>query len=560
MNDENKIKILIMEDEELTRKSIAMYLVSKKFKVLEAKNGRIGLELFRREKADLILLDLRMPEMDGMEVLSVVSEEFPETPVIVISATDKVSDSVEALRLGAWDYVIKPIQDMTVLYHVIQMALERARLIRENRRYQERLETEVEERTRELMLANRSLTVGIEELKRAEIALRESEKAYKAIFNAATAALLIIDREKGTVLEANSVACKWYGYGHDEFLQMSAKDLIMPEDHSKFDRFMEKVKTGGHAQFEMEGLRKDGSRVISDVVGTEVVYKGQNHLLAVFRDITEQKNAEEKERLHQQQLIQADKMASLGILVSGVAHEINNPNNFIMVNAPILTKVWKNVGPILEDHYESQGDFYIAPRVKYSEMKDNISGIISGIMEGAQRINNVVTELKDFARPAPSTTGEKIDIDKVVQRAITLLSNLINKSTNRFSVDYGENLPGIDGNFQRLEQVLVNLVQNSCQALETPDRGLFISTGYDAAAGMVRVVVKDEGYGMTRETMEKIKNPFFTTKREQGGTGLGLSISSRIIEDHNGTLRFDSVPGEGTTAVILLPVKEITGG
>lgn len=123
MNDENKIKILIMEDEELTRKSISMYLVSKKLKVLEAKNGRIGLELFRREKADLILLDLRMPEMDGMEVLSVVSEEFPETPVIVISATDKVSDSVEALRLGAWDYVIKPIQDMTVLYHVIQPSL-----------------------------------------------------------------------------------------------------------------------------------------------------------------------------------------------------------------------------------------------------------------------------------------------------------------------------------------------------------------------------------------------------------------------------------------------------
>ncbi len=551
MNDERKLTILVMEDDGFTRKSVSLYLVSKGFKVREAKNGRIGLELFREESADLVLLDLRMPEMDGLEVLPIITEESPETPVVIMSATEKISDAVYTLRLGAWDYVFKPIKDMSVLLHVIQKALERARLIRDNRRYQEHLETQVEERTKELM-------AEILERKRAEEALRENEKAYRAIFNASTTALLIIDREREAVLEANSLACKWFGYGGDEFLRISPRDLILPEDRAKFDGLLEKINEGGYSQFELNVLRKDGSTAITEVSGTEVVYKGRDHLLAVFRDITERKIAEEKERLHQQQLIQADKMASLGILVSGVAHEINNPNNFIMVNAPILTKIWKNVDPVLEEHYRSHGDFYIAPRVMYSEMRENIPGIISGIMEGAQRINNYVKELKGFARPARPAEDERIRIDTVVRAAVKLLSNLIEKSTNRFVIECEEGLPEIRGNFQRLEQVMINLIENSCQALPGRDRGIYISTGFDGERNMVEVRVRDEGTGMPPEIIEKIKNPFFTTKRDRGGTGLGLSISSRIIDEHKGILRFDSTPGEGTTAGVLLPAG--TGG
>ena len=550
-NDNEKLAVLVMEDEEITRKTVSFYLISKGFNVHEAQNGRVGLERFRRERADLVLLDLRMPEMDGLEVLSIVTAESPETPVIVMSATDKISDAVDSLRLGAWDYVFKPIRDMSVLLHVIEKALERARLIRENRRYQERLESQVEERTKEL-------SSEIVERKRAEEALRENEKAYRAIFNASTTALLIIDRERETVLEANSLACTWFGYGQDEFLRISPRDLILPEDRARFNALLEGVNGGEASQFELQAVRKDGSTAITEVAVTEVVYKGRDHLLTVFRDITERKNAEEKERLHQQQLIQADKMASLGVLVSGVAHEINNPNNFIMVNAPILTKIWKNVEPILEEYYRSHSDFYIAPRVKYSEMKENIPGIISGIMEGAQRINNYVRELKSFARPGRATIDERICIERVIRAAVKLLSNLIEKSTNRFSTEFENGLPAIRGNFQRLEQVMINLIENSCQALPHRDRGLYISTVLDSESNMICVRVRDEGTGMAPEIIEKIKNPFFTTRRDSGGTGLGLSISSRIIDDHKGILKFDSVPGEGTTATVLLPVE--TGG
>jgi polar amino acid transport system substrate-binding protein len=186
-------------------------------------------------------------------------------------------------------------------------------------------------------------------------------------------------------------------------------------------------------------------------------------------------------------------------------------------------------------------------------MKENIPGIISGILEGAQRIDLFVKELKNFARPTTSTLEKKIHINKVIQAAVTLLANLIKKSTNRFYVDYEEEIPEIPGNFQRLEQVMINLIENSCQALQNKDQGIFVSTRFDRTEKIVKIQVKDEGLGMTAEAIEKITNPFFTTKRSSGGTGLGLSISSKIVEDHNGVLTFESAPGVGTTAVVMLP-------
>lgn len=551
---QNNIAVLTVEDDLATRKSISLYLASKGFRVWEAKDGRMGLDIFRQENIGLILLDLRIPEIDGLDVLETVTGESPETPVIIISGTGEISDVIQALRLGAWDYVIKPIHDISVLMHPIQKALERARLLRENQRYQEQLEVDIERRTQELRQANLELSKEIKERKRIEEALRENEKAYRAIFNAAADAFFIIDFQ-GTIVEANSQACKQYGYQLQEFTKMLLKDIIPSEDHDKVARFLEEAKTKGHSQYEIQGVHQAGSVRINEAVGTIVGYKGRQHILAVFRDITQQIEAQENERMHQQQLIQADKMASLGVLVSEVAHEINNPNNFIMVNTPILSKIWKTIEPILQNHYQSRGDFYIAPRVKYSEMKENIPGIISGILEGAQRIDLFVKELKNFARPTPSTLEKKIHINKVIQAAVTLLANLIKKSTNRFYADYEEEIPEIPGNFQLLEQVIVNLIENSCQALQNKEQGIYISTRFDRTGKWINVQVKDEGIGMTAETIEKITNPFFTTKRSSGGTGLGLSISSKIVEDHKGVLTFESGPGVGTTAVVMLPVE-----
>ncbi len=150
--------ILVIEDEEILRESIADYLEDRNFRVLTAENGSVGIEVFARARPDLVLTDLRMPEVDGLDVLRRVGELSPDTPLIVVSGTGRISDAVQALRLGAWDYILKPVEDLSIITLAADKALERARLRRENRAYQEHLEALVRERTAELERANTHLT------------------------------------------------------------------------------------------------------------------------------------------------------------------------------------------------------------------------------------------------------------------------------------------------------------------------------------------------------------------------------------------------------------------
>lgn len=157
MTDKTSKTILIIDDETFIRESYADYLEDRDFITLTAENGREGLEIMEREKPDLILTDLRMPEVNGLEVLQRAHKLSPDTPLIVISGTGQISDSIQALKLGAWDYILKPVEDMSIIAHSVEQALERAHLLAENRLYQENLEVLVYERTRELELANKRL-------------------------------------------------------------------------------------------------------------------------------------------------------------------------------------------------------------------------------------------------------------------------------------------------------------------------------------------------------------------------------------------------------------------
>ncbi len=289
--------------------------------------------------------------------------------------------------------------------------------------------------------------------------------------------------------------------------------------------------------------------ITKDESGTPVAYDG------LINDITDLKKAETAAAIKNRQLMQADKLASLGILVSGIAHEINNPNNFILLNIRLFSKIWKDVTPILDEYYNENGDFVIAGML-YSVSKDKIVQSLDGILKGSERIQNITKSLTEYSRIDSGELTESVSINKVVEMAIMITNNLIKKSTNNFSVEYGNNIPLIKGNTQQLEQVIINLITNACQSLKSEDASVKVSTYFNPERRKVRVKVEDQGIGIKKSDLKYILNPFFTTKRNMGGTGLGLSVSHNIVENHGGTLILKSEPGKGTMARVSIPLME----
>jgi signal transduction histidine kinase len=266
----------------------------------------------------------------------------------------------------------------------------------------------------------------------------------------------------------------------------------------------------------------------------------------------EREKAIEQSRLRGKQLIQADKMTSLGILVAGVAHEINNPATSLMLNAPNLKKAWKEFTPIMDDHFARHKNTLVC-NMPYEKLSERIQMMLDGIEDSAARIKGIITELKDFSRPTAADTEEDVDINEVIKKSLDLTHSITKKATENLMFKPEPELPQIFGNAQKLQQVMINLIVNASQALENKKQSIHIETSKDLKDSMVVVEVSDTGPGVPPEQLDKLRDPFFTTKRDDGGTGLGLSISEKIIYDHKGLMEFSSEPGKGLTVKILLP-------
>jgi PAS domain S-box-containing protein len=417
--------------------------------------------------------------------------------------------------------------------------------------------TTVEQQGKELKQTFEAYKSEIIDRKKAESALLMSEEKYRTILHSIEDGYYEVDLA-GNMTFFNESLCRILGYSRDELLGMNNRRVMSSRTAQRvYETFNRVYRTGEAAKaLDWELISKEGGTkfietsvsLMRDSQGRPIGFRG------IARDVTERKHAEEQAKLHQQQLMQAGKMVALGTLVSGVAHEINNPNNFIMLNTPILREAWENALPVLDKYYAENGDFIIGG-MKFTEMRENMPTLFSGISDGARRIKQIVEDLKHYTRNEAADLTQGVDINAVLQSAVSLLSGMIRKFTDHFRADYGTDLPRLTGNFQRLEQVFVNLIQNACQALPDPHKGVFVSTAYDPARSRIVIVVRDEGSGIPSENLPHIFDPLFTTRQNSGGVGLGLSISSRIVAEHGGTMFFASEVGAGTTATVRLPVE-----
>jgi len=275
--------------------------------------------------------------------------------------------------------------------------------------------------------------------------------------------------------------------------------------------------------------------------------------LSLALEVKERQRTEEELKRNHEQLMQASKMAAIGTLVSGVAHEINNPNGLILLNTSMLAEMHDDLKEIAEERYRNEGDFSIG-KWRYSELRENLKPMLTETVEASNRIGRIVDELKNFSRRGSSDLNETVNLNSVSKAAIRLMENNIRKFTDAFVVRYAEDLPRIRGNAQRIEQVIVNLLLNACQALPDRNRGITLVTRSNTENRTVELEISDEGIGIAPDQLQYVTDPFYTTKRERGGTGLGLSVSAAIVKEHGGRLVFRSVPGSGTTVTLSLPV------
>ncbi len=411
INPTLKKTILIIDDEVYIRKSAKSFLEDYGFKVIEAEDGCEGLEKSKKNRPDLILCDLRMPRMDGLEVLEAVTQSQPETPIIIISGAGNIKDTVKALRLGAWDYIIKPIPNMDVLYHAINKAFERADFIREKHQHQINLEK-----------ANKELNISLDTLNQT--------------------------RDK---------------------------------------------------------------------------------------------------------LVQSEKMAALGELVAGVAHEINTPIGIGVTAASFLDQRTKEFGK----KYKS-GD------LKKSELESHlkiVEDISSTILINMERASELISSFKQIAVDQSIEKPRLFNLHNYIEGVLLSLKPKFKETghTIELSCPVDIEINSLPGAFY---QIVNNLVLNSLlhgfrgiRELKGMDKGR-IDMVFTLKNNFLYFIYKDNGVGMTQDQCMKIFDPFFTTTRGQGGTGLGMSIVFNLItQTLKGSIECESSENNGIGFQIQIPLK-----
>ena len=426
-----------------------------------------------------------------------------------------------------------------------------AKLLEENESLRGRLE-EAEETLRAIRQGEvDALVVSTKDGERI-YTLKGAEHPYRVAVEVMNEGMITLSPD-GMILYSNARFAEMVKAPLGDVIGASMRGFISPEDEGKLGMPLGQGQVTVRAMLTLRA--KDETHIPVLISGRVLELDGSQAFCVVVTDITERVQAEEESKVRLQQILQADKMASLGILVSGVAHEINNPNHSIMANVQGLQGVWESTRPILERFYHDFGDFLLGG-LDYSESRDMFPDMFASIVTNSRRIETIVNELRDFARPSPAEQITAVDVNAVVRSAVVLTSSLIKKAAERFSVEYARNLPPVRGSFQRIEQVIVNLVQNACHSLSSPDKGVRVATRYAPSDQIVVIEVEDEGIGIPDENMKRLGDPFFTTKQDTGGTGLGLWISFNIVQAHGGILTFSSKQGIGTRATLALPADK----
>ena len=395
----------------------------------------------------------------------------------------------------------------------------------------------------------RPLTRHITELSIIEKRLRRNKNRLQTVFDGITDPLMLLDKDLKVEM-INQAAVDYYGVHQDLVVDLPCysafKNLEVLSDACRISKT---VSGNDTVEFEREGSFDPGRREQVTIYRSRTQEDEPGAVIIKISDVTEAKKME-------RQMIQQEKMASLGLLISSIVHEINNPNTMISLNLPILKDYLEAVLPIVRSSKEvDQAIEHLD--LTADEFEKDIFELLENVEHGSQHIDAIISQLKEFSRINKHKKNDWIDFGDVVGKALAICNAQLKSAAASLDLDIPEDFPKICTNAEYLEQVLINLLINASQALDKKDN--WIRLGATIGPNWhehVIIEVSDNGCGMADETMQRIFDPLFTTKDPGKGTGLGLYVCHNLIENIGGRIEVESNPGHGTKFRVILPDQE----
>ncbi len=379
-------------------------------------------------------------------------------------------------------------------------------------------------------IAAMELNLDITSLKELEVALIKSQQNYYEIFNNMPNPVFILDADTLEILDCNEIANTRYGYTKSEIVKRSFLDLFADQSKAQYEKMIKNAKF----LKQVEHINKAGKHFFFNIRLSLSEYPGQRVLVATANDITKRLEAE-------QQLIQASKMATLGVMATGIAHELNQPLSVIKTASSFFMKKIKKSEPIDDEIL-----FTMA-----SEIDSHVD-----------RATKIINHMRQFGRKSDHTM-EMVQLNEILKRTLEILGQQLKVRGIEIKWDLDPNLPMIKADPSRIEQVFINLLINARDAIDDrrkspvpgPDiKRITLKTCTDKEEVVVEIA--DTGMGIPKAHLEKIFEPFFTTKNAGQGTGLGLSISYNIIKECGGNIQSLSIENDGASFIIRLPIQD----